>query len=224
MSNIKIFLLAIFSLMAFILNAKVNVGIEVMPQFSSRISWGAGVNLEIPLGDKLYLSPGLGYSLRHRYGESLFKITECRPEGDVVASYEKASIDVKGSYINVPFLVGYKGYIGSAYTIKLAGGVYYAYCTSGKSKLTMDENGSVSQMHLPSCGTVIAKRSDFGLCIEAKCLLHRHFQVGLNLQHGLIKIYEGLDVQTGLDPWTFHRLGPGVQFHQSIGLSLGYLF
>lgn len=223
MRNIKIYLLAIFSLISFILNAKVNVGVEVMPQFSDRLSWGAGVNLEIPLGNKLYISPGLGYSLRHRYNQSLIEITEYSPEGDVLASYEKASIDVKGNYIHIPILLGYKGNIASSYTIKVAGGIYYAHCMSGKSKLTMDDNGNVSQMYLPSYGTVIAKRSDIGLCVEAKCLFHKHYQVGLNLQHGLRKIYQGFDVQRINDPLSFHRLGPGIQFHQSIGLSLGYL-
>ena len=222
--KIKIFLLVIFSLTSYILNAKVNVGIEVMPQFSDKLSWGAGVNLEIPLGNKLYLSPGLSYSLRHRYNQSLIEITKYSPEGDMLTSYEKASLDVKANYINIPFLVGYKGYIGSAFTIKAAGGIYYAYCMSGKSKLTMDDNGSVSQMLLPFIETAIAKRSDFGLCFEAKCLFYKHYQVGLNLQHGLTKIYKGHYVQVINDPLSFHRLGPGIQYHQSIGLSFGYLF
>ena len=224
MRNIKIYLLAIFSLTSYILNAKVNVGIEVMPQFSDRLSWGAGVNLEIPFGNKLYISPGLSYSLRNRYNQSLIEITKYSPEGDMLTSYEKVSLDVKANYINIPFLVGYKGYIGLAYTIKVAGGIYYAYCMSGKSKLTMDNNGNVSQMLLPSFETVIANRSDFGLCVEAKCLLYKHYQVGLNLQHGLTRNYQGHYVQVINDPISFHRLGPGIQFHQSIGLSLGYLF
>lgn len=222
--KIKIYLLAIFSLTSYILNAKVNVGIEVMPQFSDRLSWGAGINLEIPLGNKLYLSPGLSYYLRHRYNQSLIEITKYSPEGDMLTLYEKASLDVKANYINIPFLVGYKGYIGSAYTIKVAGGIYYAYCMSGKSKLTMDDNGNVSQMLLPFLETAIAKRSDFGLCVEAKCLLYKHYQVGLNLQHGLTKIYQWLDVQGINDPFSFHRIVSGIQYHQSMGLSLGYLF
>lgn len=224
MSHTKFSVLAFFMLMYFSLSAKVNVGFEVMPQFSDRLSWEAGVNLEIPLGNRLYLSPGLSYSLRHRYNQSLIEITKYSPEGEMLASYEKASLDVKANYINIPFLVGYKGYIGSAYTIKVAGGIYYAYCMSGKSKLAMDDNGNVSQMLIPSFETVIAKRSDFGLCVEAKCLLYKHYQVGLNLQHGLAKIYQGHYVQQINDPLSFHRLGPGLQFHQSIGLSLGYLF
>ena len=69
MSHTKFSVLAFFMLIYFSLSAKVNVGFEVMPQFSDRLSWGAGVNLEIPLGNKLYLSPGLSYSLRHRYNQ-----------------------------------------------------------------------------------------------------------------------------------------------------------
>lgn len=224
MSCKKFLLIAFFTLMSLKLSAKVSVGIEVMPQFSDRLSWEAGINLEIPVGDKFYFSPGIAYSSRHRYDHSLIEITEHHPEGDVLASYEKASLDVKGNYVNIPFLVGYKGHVGSNYAIKVAGGIYYAYGFSGKSKLKMDDNGDVTQMFLPSYKTAIAKKADYGLCVEAKCLLYGHYQIGLNLQHGLRKIYQGHDVQMIIDPFFFHRLGPGVQFHQSIGLSIGYLF
>ncbi|MBD5358362.1 MAG: PorT family protein [Bacteroides sp.] len=224
MNSKKFSVLAFFTLLSLTLSAKVNVGIEVMPQFSNRFSWEAGINLEIPVGDKLYFSPGIAYSCRHRYNQSLIEITEFHPEGDVVSSYEKASIDVKGHYINIPFLVGYKSYVGSTYTIKIAGGIYYAYGMSGKSKLKMDANGDVAQMFLPSFKTAIGNRSDYGLCIEANCLLYSHYQIGLNLQHGLRKIYKATEVQGINDPFSFHSLGPGVRFHQSIGLSIGYLF
>lgn len=224
MSSKRFSLIAFFSLISLMLSAKVNVGIEVMPQFSDRLSWEAGINLEIPVGDKLYFSPGVAYSSRHRYDQSLLEITKYHPEGDVLVSYEKASLDVKGNYINIPFLVGYKSHVGSAYTIKVACGIYYAYGFSGKSKLKMDDNGEVTQMFLPSYKTAIAKRADCGLCVEAKCLFFGHYQIGLNLQHGLRKIYQGHDVQEINDPFSFHRLGPGVQYHQSIGLSIGYLF
>ena len=48
--NLKIWILSIFLWTSYILNAKVNVGIEVMHQFSNGFAWKSGVNLEIPLG------------------------------------------------------------------------------------------------------------------------------------------------------------------------------
>lgn len=224
MSHTRFSVLAFFTLISLTISSKVNVGVEVMPQFSSRVSWTAGVKLEIPIVDKLYFSTGVAYSSRHRYNQSLLETTEFHPEGNVISSYEKASIDVKGNYINIPLLVGYKSYVGSTYTIKLAGGIYYAYGVSGKSKLKMDDNGDISQMFLPSFKTAIGHRSDYGLCIDANCLLYSHYYIGLNLQHGLRKIYEAIEMQGINDPFLFHRLGPGVRFHQSIGLSIGYLF
>ncbi|MDE6341369.1 MAG: outer membrane beta-barrel protein [Muribaculaceae bacterium] len=224
MNRTRCYLMALLTLISFALSAKVNVGIEVMPEFSDRFSWEAGINLEIPVGDKLYVSPGVEYSLRHRYNQSLIEITEYHPEGNVVAAYEKASVDVRGNYISIPCLVGYKREIGSTYAIKVAGGIYYAYGFSGKSKLKLDDNGSVTQMSLPSYYNTIAKKSDYGLCVEAKCILYGHYQIGLNLQHGLRKIYQGLYVQGMRDPMSLHRVGPGIQYHQSVGLSIGYLF
>lgn len=154
----------------------------------------------------------------------MIEVTEYHPEGDVVAAYEKASLDVRGNYINIPFLVGYKGYNGSKYTVKVAGGIYYAYGFSGKSKLKIDDNGDVTEEFLPSYNIAIDKRADYGLCVEAKCLLYGHYQIGLNLQQGLRKIYQRLDVPQIRDPFFSHGLGPGIQCHQSIGLSIGYLF
>ena len=224
MKYIKFLLIAVAAFIPLMLKAKINVGIEVMPQLSSRLSWSAGVNLEIPVTDKLYLSSGAFYSSRHRYGESLWTTYEYTPEGEVPVSYEKASIDVHGDYIHIPFLIGYKGYTRPNYTIKVAGGFYYAYLLGGKSKIKMDDNGNVSEMSKPSFITAIDHRSDFGLCVEAKCLLYRHYQIGINVQHGLRKIYQGFDMPGIHDQYMNHRLSPGVQFHQSVGLSLGYLF
>ena len=224
MKGIKLLLIAITVQISFMLEAKINVGIEVMPQLSSRISWSAGVDLEIPVTDKLYLSPGAYYSSRHRYDESLWETTEYHPEGDIPISYEKASINIFGDYIHIPFLVGFNSYSNSSYTIKVAGGIYYACLLGGKSTIKMDDNGDVSDMVVPSFKSVIDRRSDFGLCVEAKCLLYKHYQIGINLQHGLIKIYDGMDVQGMRDSYLYHRLGPGVRFHQSAGISLGYVF
>ena len=224
MRYIKTLLITIATFAPLMLEAKINVGIEVMPQLSSRLSWCTGVNLEISVTDKLFLSSGAFYSSRHRYGESLWKTYEYTPDGEVPVSYEKVSIDVHGDYIHIPFLIGYKGYTRPDYTIKVAGGFYYAYLLGGKSKIKMDDNGNISEMVVPSFVTAIDHKSDFGLCVEAKCLLHGHYQIGINVQHGLRKIYQGFDMPGIRDPYISHRLGPGVRFHQSIGLSLGYLF
>lgn len=225
MKGIRLLLIAISMNISFILEAKINVGIEVMPQLTSRLSWNAGVNIEIPVTDKLYLSSGTFYSSRHRYDESLWETYEYTPDGDVPISYEKASIDVHVDYIHIPFLIGYNGYNRPNYTIRVTGGFYYAYLLGGKSKIKMDDNGNISETSMPSFITAIDHRSDFGLCVEAKCLLYRHYQIGINVQHGLRKIYQGFDMPGGIrDPYSNHRLVPGVHFHQSIGLSLGYLF
>lgn len=221
-NNFLLFFIAAF--MPFLLNAKVNVGIEIMPQLSNRPSWSAGVNLEIPVAAKLYLSPGVYYSTRQRYGESLWQTYEYHPEGVIPTDYEKASINIHGNYLDIPFLVGFKGPSSATHAIKLAAGLYYAYCLGGKSKLKNDYNGNVSQVRLPSYETVIAKRADFGLCFDVKYLLHNHFQIGLNLRQGLRKIYQLIGVQGIKDPSMFHDLRPGVLFHQSIGLSVGYIF
>lgn len=224
MKGFKLLLIAIASQISFMIDAKVNLGIEVMPQLSSRLSWCGGVNLEIPVSDKLFLSPGIFYSSRHRYNESLWETFEYQPDGNIPISYEKASIRTHGNYLQVPFMVGLNSFTRGNYTIKIAAGAYYAYPLGGKSKIEMDDNGDVSEIIMYSFGTAIVKRSDFGLCLEAKCLLHRHYQIGLNLQQGLIKNYIGYDVAGIHDNYTYHRLGPGVQFHQSVGLSIGYLF
>lgn len=224
MKGIRILLIAIAAQISFMLEAQIHVGIEAMPQLSSRLSWSAGVYMEIPISAKLYLSPGLFYSSRHRYNESLWETFEHTPDGEVPISYEKASINIHGDYIHIPFLIGYKEYTRSNYTIKIAGGIYYAYLLGGKSKITMDDNGNVSEMLMPSYVTAIDYRSDFGLCVEAKCLLRKHYQIGVNLQHGLRKIYQGFDMPGIRDPYMYHRLGPGILFHQSAGLSIGYLF
>lgn len=224
MKCIKCLLIAITALVPFMINAEINVGIEAMPQMSSRLSWSAGVNLEIPISAKVYLSPGILYSSRHRYNDSLWETYEHTPDSEEIISYEKASINIHGDYINVPILIGYKGYTRSNYTIKVAGGIYYAYLLGGKSKIKMDDNGSLSEIVMPTFVTAIDHRSDFGLCVEAKCLLCRHYQIGINVQHGLRKIYQGFDMPGISDPYLYHRLGSGVQFHQSLGLSLGYLF
>lgn len=226
MKGIRLLLIAIAMNISFILEAKINVGIEVMPQLTSRLSWNAGVNIDIPVTDKLYLSSGAFYSSRHRYDESLWETYEYTPDVYVPISYEKASIDVHGDYIHIPFLIGYKGYTRPNYTIRVASGFYYAYLLGGKSKIKMDDNGNISEVSMPSIITAIDHRSDFGLCVEAKCLLYRHYQIGINVQHGLRKIYQGFDMPGGgiSDPYLNHRLVPGVQFHQSIGLSFGYLF
>ena len=224
MKGIRLLLIAMVANISFILEAKVNVGIEMMPQLSSRLSWSAGLNLEIPITAKLYLSPGMFYSSRQRYNDSLWETFEYTPEGDVPISYEKASINTHGDYLHIPFLIGCKAYSRHDYSIKVAGGIYYAYLLGGKSKIKMDDNGKVSEILMPSYMTAIDYRSDFGLCVEAKCLLRKHYQIGLNLQHGLRKIYQGFNMPGIRDPFINHRLGPGIQFHQSIGLSLGYMF
>ncbi|MDE6552120.1 MAG: PorT family protein [Muribaculaceae bacterium] len=224
MKCIRLLLIAIFANISFILDAKVNVGIEVLPQLSSRFSWSAGVNLEIPIANRLYLSPGAFYSSRHRHDESSWEISEYTPAGDEQISYEKASINIHGDYLHIPFLIGYKGYTRHGHTIKIAGGIYYAYLLGGKSKIKMDDNGNFSEMVVPSFVTAIDYKSDYGLCVEAKCLLYGNYQIGLNVQHGLRKIYQGFNMPGIRDPYISHRLGPGVRFHQSIGLSLGYMF
>lgn len=224
MKGVKIFFLAIVGWLPFLLNAKINIGIEVMPQLTNRLSWATGINVEIPVTGQVYLSPGVFYSTRHRYDESLWQTYEYHPDGDIPTDYEKATMNIHGDYINVPFLIGFKSANNSTYNIKVAGGIYYAYCLGGKSKLRMDNNGDVSHMRLPSYETVIGKRGDFGLCLEVKYLLHSHYQIGLNLQHGLREIYKTHDVQGIKDTTMFHELNPGVRFHQSIGLSLGYIF
>ncbi len=219
----RFLLLAIAYLAAFALSAKVNVGIEVMPQLSIRPSWGAGVNLEVPVATNLYISPGVHYSTRHRYAESLWQTYEYHPDGNIPTDYEKASAHIHSDYLSVPLLVGFKAE-RPGYAFKVGAGVYYAYCLGGKSKLTQDSNGSVKEVLLPSRKTFISPRSDFGLCFEVKYLLRGHYQVGLNLQQGLREIYQTLGVQSIEDPLLFHDLRPGVRFHQSIGLSLGYVF
>lgn len=224
MKGVRLLLIAIAAQISFMLEAKINIGIEVMPQLSSRLSWSAGVNLEIPITDRLYLSPGAFYSSRHRYNDSSWEMFEHTDAGEELISYEKASINVHGDYLHIPFLIGYKGYIRPDYSIKVSGGIYYAYLLGGKSKIKMDDNGNISEMLMPSFVTAIDYKSDFGLCVEAKCLMHGHYQIGINVQHGLRKIYQGFDMPGIHDPYISHRLGPGVQFHQSVGLSLGYLF
>lgn len=224
MKGLKLLLVAIAAQLSFTIYAKVNVAVEVLPQLSSRPSWSGGVNLEIPISDKLFLSPGIFYSTRHKYDKSSWETIEYHPDGVIPISYEKASINTHGDYIHIPFLLGFNSFPHGSYTIKIAAGMYYACLLGGKSKIKMDDNGNESEMIMSSFGTAISKRSDFGLCVEAKCLIHRHYQIGINLQHGLIKIYQGYAVAGIQDPFMFHRLGPGVQFHQSIGLSLGYLF
>lgn len=224
MKGNKFFLIAIASFMAFALKAKVNAAVELMPQLSNHPSWSAGMNLEIPLTGSLYLSPGVNYSTRHRYGESLWQVYEYHPDGDIPTDYEKASVNIHADYLTVPLLVGFKGTVSSDNTIKLAGGVYYAYCLGGKSKIKVDYNGDMTQIRVPSYETVLGKRSDFGLCFEVKCLLHRHYQIGLNLQQGLKSIYQTHEVQSKEDPERFHELRSGVKFHQSIGFSVGYVF
>lgn len=223
MCSKKFFLTAVFTFVSLVLSGKVNVGIEVMPQFSNRLSWEAGINLEIPVGDRFYLYPGLSYSSRHRYNQSLIETMEYHPEGDIPVHYEKASFDVKGDYLNIPFLVGFRSYEGSVYSVKVAGGVYFAYCLDGKSTLKLDDNGNETELY-SSYKYAIAKRADYGLCLDVNYLLHRHYQIGLNLQQGLRKIYSGFDVERIDDPRFSHSLGPGVRFHQSIGLTIGYLF
>ena len=89
MKGIRLLLIAIATNIYFILGAKINVGIEVMPQLTSQLSWNAGINIEIPVTDKLYLSSGAFYSSRHRYDESLWKTYEYTPDGEVPISYEK---------------------------------------------------------------------------------------------------------------------------------------
>lgn len=224
MRGLKCLLIIIVAFVPFMINAKINVGIEAMPQLSSRLSWSAGVNLEIPITTNLYLSSGLLYSSRHRYNDSSWNTYAHTPDGEEIISYEKASINIHGDYIHVPFFIGYKGYTRSNYTIKVAGGIYYAYLLGGKSKIKMDDNGNLSEIVMPTFVTAIDHRSDFGLCVEAKCLLCRHYQIGINVQHGLRKIYQGFDMPGIHDPYLNHRLGSGVQFHQSVGLSFGYLF
>lgn len=224
MNILRNFLLVAFATIALIASAKVNVGIEVIPQLSTRLSWSAGVNLEIPVNNKMYLSTGISYSTRNRYFDSLIETMEYHPEGDIPADYEKISMNVHADYINIPVLVGYQGTLGSNNVIKVAGGLYYAYCLGGKSKLKMDNNGDVSQETMPSLVTVINNRSDVGLCVEVKYLFLRHFQVGLNIQHGLVKLYQGFTMPGLNDSMIAHNLTPGVKFHQSIGLSLGYVF
>ncbi len=211
------------ALAAFALSAKVNVGIEAMPQLSNRPSWSAGVNLDIPVADRVYLSPGVYYSTRHRYCESLWQTYEFHPDGNVPTDYEKASAHIHADYLTVPLLVGFKA-SRPGYAFKVAGGLYYAYCLGGKSTLTQDYNGNVSEVRIPSRKTFIGRRPDFGLCFEVKYLLRGHYQVGLNLQQGLREVYQPLGVQGLKDPLMFHELRPGVRFHQSIGLSLGYVF
>ena len=224
MKGIRLLLIAITMQIFFVLEAKINIGIEVVPQLTSRLSWNAGVNIEIPVTDKLYLSSGAFYSLRHRYDESLWETYEYISDGKVPISYEKVSIDVHGDYIHIPFLIGYKCYARPNYTIKGAGGFYYACLLGGKSKIKMDDDGSISELSMPSFITAIDHRSDFGLCVEAECLLFRHYQIGINVQHGLRRIYQGFDIPGLREPYLNHRLVPGVQFHQSVGLSFGYLF
>lgn len=210
-------------LAVFTISAKVNVGVEVVPQLSNRPSWSAGVCMDVPVSDRVYLSPGLYYSTRHRYCESLWQSYEYHPDGVIPTDYEKASAHIHADYISVPLLVGFKA-IRPAYTIKLAAGVYYAYCLGGKSKLRQDYNGNATEVKLPSCKTFISPRQDFGICFEVKYLLRGHYQMGLNLQQGLREIYQTLGVQGMKEPLMFHDLRPGVRFHQSIGLSLGYVF
>ncbi len=224
MKALKSFLLAIITLMPFILHAKINVGIEVMPQLSNRFSWGAGINMEFPLAEKLYLSPGVSYSTRHRYDESLWQTYEYSPDGNIPTDYEKASMNIHGDYINIPLLIGFKSTSRTDYAVKVAGGFYYAYCLGGKSKIKMDCNGDVSQIKVPTFETALGKRADFGLCLEVKYLLRSHYQIGLNVQHGLRSVYQPFEVQGKDDTTMFHDLNPGVRFHQSIGLSLGYVF
>lgn len=211
----------------FTISAKVNVGVEVVPQLSNRPSWSAGVSMEVPLADRVYFSPGLHYSTRHRYCESLWETYEYHPEGPIPTEYEKVSAHIHAEYLSVPLLVGFKA-TRPAYTIKLAAGVYYAYCLGGKSRLRHDYDGNVMNNKLPSCKTFISPRQDFGICFEVNYLLRGHYQMGLNLQQGLREIYQTLGVQSvkyemGDNPM-FHDLRPGVRFHQSIGLSLGYVF
>lgn len=223
MKGVRFLSLVVAALAAFALSAKVNVAVEVMPQLSNRLSWGAGMQLEVPVAPKVYLAPGLYYSKRHRYCESLWQTYEYHPDGDIPTDYEKASAHVSADWLSVPLLVGFKA-IRPSYAVKLAAGVYYAYCLGGKSKLREDNNGNATDVKLPSCKTFIGNRSDFGLCFEIKYLLRGHYQVGLNLQQGLREIYQTLEVQGMRDPMMFHELRPGVRFHQSIGLSLGYVF
>ena len=224
MKGVRIFLLAIVGCIPFLLNAKVTTAIEIMPQMTNRLSLATGINVEIPITSQIYMSSGVYYSTRHRYDESLWQTYEYHPDGNIPTNYEKATINIHGDYINVPFLIGFKSAIHSNYAIKVAGGLYYAYCLGGKSGVRMDNNGDASQMRVPSYETVIGKRGDFGLCLEVKYLLHSHYQIGLNLQHGLRTIYQTFNVQGISDSMTFHELSPGVRFHQSIGLSVGYVF
>ncbi len=224
MKGERLFSTAMFLFMAFLLNAKVNVGVEVMPQLSTKLSWSAGVNVEIPLNAKLYLSPGVFYSQRHKYGESLWEFYDYLPEGAALTSYEKASVSVFADYISIPIMFGVKKTVNADNAIKIAGGIYYACLLGGKSKLRMDDNGDVSEYKLRSYGNVIDGRSDFGLCVDASYLFHKHYQIGINLQHGLRKIYQSYEMPGIKDEFVTHRLTPGVRFHQSLGLSLAYVF
>lgn len=224
MRYLRIIFILMLSLITLETNAKVKVGIEVMPQLSTRLSWSIGANLEIPVSEKMFFATGAFYSTRHRYSESLIQTMEYHPDGLIPTDYEKVSLNIHANCVNIPVLIGFQNQIGTNNAIKVAGGLYYAYYTGGKSKLQIDNNGEVDEEIWPSLLTAINKRSDIGLSIEVKYLLHEHYQIGINLQHGLVKLYQGFEMAGLKDPMATHSLTPGVKFHQSIGLSLGYLF
>lgn len=223
MKIIRILSIIVFAFAPIMLFAKIGVGIEIMPQLSSRFSWAAGVNLDVPISDRLYFSPGVFYSMRHRGDESLMQTYEYHPEGDKPTDYDKTTLNMHADYIHVPLLVGWNA---SQYdnSVKVACGVYFAYCVGGNSTIKQDFNGEMTQYDNSTSGTLVGNKLDFGLCLEAKYLFRKHYQIGINIQQGLRDIYKSIYMPAKIDTAFSHHLRPGVRMHQSIGLSLGYVF
>ena len=223
MKIIKTLCIIAFALAPIMLFAKIRIGVEVMPQFSSRFSWAAGVNVDVPISDRICFSPGLFYSMRHRGDESLLQTYEFHPEGDLPTDYDKSTLNMYADYVQIPLLLGWHA---SRYdnSVKVACGVYLAYCVGGNSTIRQDTNGYKTQYNISTLGALVKEKLDFGLCIEAKYLWRRHYQIGINIQQGLRGIYDAIYVSGNMDTAQTHQLRPGVRMHQSVALSLGYVF
>lgn len=223
MKIIRILSVIAIALAPIMLFAKIGVSVEVMPQLSSRFSWSAGVNVDVPVSDRIYFSPGIFYSTRHRGDESLLQTYEYHPEGDTPTDYDKSTLNMHADYIQVPLLMGWN--VSRDYnSVKVACGVYFAYCVGGSSTAKQDFNGDVTKYNISTSGTLVRNKLDFGLCLEAKYLWRKHYQIGINIQQGLRDIYDSVWMPSKMDTALSHQLRPGVRMHQSIGISLGYVF
>lgn len=136
----------------------------------NNVGFNAGVSVDIPMLESLYLQTGLYYT-----GKG-YKI-----------EYDYESETVNASYLEIPILASYRYNFSESTQLQINFGPYVAYGIAGKSK--WNDEGFEDEEDYFGDGI---RRFDAGLAIGAG-MTFGHFFVGLNYDLGLTNIVKESD-------------------------------